>query len=120
VFNSLGVAELRQIVDLELQAVQDRIYQATGSKTIEFTVNDGAKDFLLKEGTDSRYGARHLKRAVERSLVQPMSNLIATGQVQSGDQLMVEFDPDRSRLVFMKEFKDSVPQAGPAEKSAAA
>jgi ATP-dependent Clp protease ATP-binding subunit ClpB len=121
VFNSLGAAELRQIVDLELRSVQDRIFQATGSKTIEFTVNDGAKDFLLKEGTDPRYGARHLKRAVERSLVQPMSNLIATGQVQSGDQLMVEFDPGCSRLVFMKEFKDSVPQVGtPAEKSAAA
>ena len=121
VFNSLGAAELRQIVDLELKSVQDRIFQATGSKTIEFIVNDGAKDFLLKEGTDPRYGARHLKRALERSLVQPMSNLIATGQVQSGDQLMVEFDPDRSRLVFLKEFKDSVPQVGsPSEKSAAA
>jgi len=121
VFNSLGTAELRQIVDLELKAVQERIYRATGSHSIEFTVNDGARDFLLKEGTDPRYGARHLKRAVERSLVQPMSNLIATGQVQGGDQLMVEFDPGCSRLVFMKEFKDSVPEVGtPSEKSAAA
>jgi ATP-dependent Clp protease ATP-binding subunit ClpA len=121
VFKSLGVSELRQIVDLELESVKDRIFRATGTKTIQFTVDDGAKEFLLKEGTDTRYGARHLKRAVERSLVQPMSNLIATGQLQSGDQLMVEFDSDRSRLVFLKEFQDTVPQAGKAsEKSAAA
>jgi ATP-dependent Clp protease ATP-binding subunit ClpB len=120
VFNSLGAAELRQIVELELKSVRERIFLATGSKTIDFTVDDGAKDFLLKEGTDVRYGARHLKRAVERSLVQPMSNLIATGQLQSGDQLMVEFDAERSRLVFSKEFKDSMPVAGTAEKSAAA
>ena len=121
VFNSLGTPELRQIVDLELQSVRDRISRATGTKAFEFTIDDGAKDFLLKEGTDPRYGARHLKRAVERSLVQPMSNLIATGQVQSGDQLMVEFDSGCSRLVFLKEFKDSMPQAGnSSEKSVAA
>ena len=121
VFNSLGEAELREIVDLELQSVQERIALATGSKTIHFTVNDGAKDFLLKEGTDSRYGARHLKRAVERNLVQPMSNLIATGQVQSGDQLLVEVDPERRRLAFLKEFQDTAPQTGaPVERSVAA
>ena len=121
VFNSLGEAELRQIVDLELESVHDRIFQATGTKTIRFTVTDGAKDFLLKEGTDPRYGARHLKRAVERNLAQPMSNLIATGQVQSGDQLTVEFDPERQRLAFLKEFQDTAPQVGtPAGKSLAA
>jgi ATP-dependent Clp protease ATP-binding subunit ClpA len=118
VFNSLGAAELRQIVDLELKAVQERIFKATGTNTIQFTVDDRAKDFLLTEGTDVRYGARHLKRAVERSLVQPMSNLIATGQVQSGDQLTVEFDSALWRLVFLKEFPETAPQAG--EKSAAA
>ncbi|MBZ5619633.1 MAG: AAA family ATPase [Acidobacteriia bacterium] len=121
VFNSLGASELRQIVDLELKSVQDRICLATGANTIQFTVNDEAKDFLLKEGTDVRYGARHLKRALERSLVQPMSNLISTGQVQGGDQLTVDFDSERSRLVFLKESRDAAPQAvNPAEKSAAA
>jgi ATP-dependent Clp protease ATP-binding subunit ClpA len=121
VFNSLGADELRQIVDLELQSVQERISQATGTKTIRFTMNDRAKDFLLTEGTDPRYGARHLKRAVERNLVQPMSNLIATGQVQSGDQLIVEFDPERQRLAFLKEFQETAPQvASVPERSAAA
>jgi ATP-dependent Clp protease ATP-binding subunit ClpA len=121
VFNSLGEPELRQIVDLELKSVQERMARATGTNTIRFTVNDAVKEHLLREGTDTRYGARHLKRAVERILVQPLSNLIATAQVQSGDQLTVELDPVRSRPVFLKEFSEPAPQVvNPTEKSAAA
>jgi len=120
VFNSLGEPELRQIVDLELENVQERVNRATGTNTIHFTLTRPMKDFLLKEGTDTRYGARHLKRAVERILVQPLSNLIATSQVQNGDELTVEYDSDRCRPVFMKEFPEPAPVVGSAEKSAAA
>ena len=66
--------------------VQQRIQAAAANKTA-FLVNvtDTAKEFLLVEGTDSRYGARHLKRAIERLLVQPLSNLMASGQIHRGD-----------------------------------
>ena len=114
VFNSLGAAELRKIVEIELASVKDRLFQATGSKTIGFTLDDRAVDFLLREGTDTRYGARHLKRAIERNLVQPISNLIATGQLQVGDQLSVEFDSTRGRLEFLKDSHDTAPQSGDA------
>ncbi len=59
-----------------------------------------AKGFLLQEGTDLKYGARHLKRAIERLLVQPMSNLIATDQVRGGDCVNVDFDAVRQRTHF--------------------
>ena len=59
-----------------------------------FTLSDTSKDFLLTEGTDLKYGARHLKRAIERLLVQPISNLIATDQVRGGDWIRVDFDPE--------------------------
>ena len=108
VFNPLGEAELRQILGLELRFVQDRVYRATGTSSIGFTVSDGAQDFLLREGTDQRYGARHLKRAVERWLVQPLANLIATGQVLAGDSLLVDFDPASHRLIFLKDKKETV------------
>ena len=49
------------------------------------------------EGTDLKYGARHLKRAIERLLVQPISNLIATDQVRGGDCLSIDFDPTSER-----------------------
>jgi hypothetical protein len=57
---------------------------------------------LLKEGLDFKYGARHLKRAVERFLVYPLSNLVATGQIGLGDLVHVDVDGIRNRLVFSK------------------
>jgi ATP-dependent Clp protease ATP-binding subunit ClpB len=110
VFHSLGETELRQIVDLELVSVEDRIHGATGAAGIELEVADTAKDYLLHEGIDARYGARHLKRAIERLMVHPVSNLIATGQLEGHDRLVVEFDSKLARLVFMKEYPVAEPQ----------
>lgn len=121
VFNPLGDSELKQILDLELRAVEERVSRATGAKPISFTVNPAAQDFLLREGTDPRYGARHLKRAVERLVVQPTSNLLATAQLQAGDALLVDFDPEVSSLMFLKESKEALPhRPSSAGKSAAA
>jgi ATP-dependent Clp protease ATP-binding subunit ClpB len=100
-FKPLGEPELQRILDIELEAVRLRLMRATGSNSVAFTLNDEARAFLLREGTDSRYGARHLKRAVERRLVQPLSNLVATGQMQAGDRVLVE--PDGDLLIFVKE-----------------
>jgi ATP-dependent Clp protease ATP-binding subunit ClpA len=103
VFRPLGEAELRKILDIELRMVQQRVLQASGTSPFIFTVAAGAKDFLLAEGTDMKYGARHLKRAIERHLVQPMSNLIATAQVRGGDWVRVDYDAQAGRMAFLKE-----------------
>jgi ATP-dependent Clp protease ATP-binding subunit ClpB len=103
VFRPLGEPELRKILDIELRMVQQRVLQAAGPDPFIFTVAAGAKDFLLAEGTDVKYGARHLKRAIERNLVQPMSNLIATEQVRGGDWVRVDFDPELGQMTFRKE-----------------
>ncbi len=103
VFKPLGEPELRRILDIELRMVQQRILTAAGANPFIFTVSPAAKDHLLAEGTDMKYGARHLKRAIERHLVQPMSNLIATEQVRGGDWIRVDFDADGLRMTFMKE-----------------
>ena len=85
------------------------------------SVDTAAQDFLLREGTDLRYGARHLKRAVERLVVQPTSNLLATAQLQAGDTLLVEFDSVHNSLTFSKESREVVPRRQtPSGKSAAA
>jgi ATP-dependent Clp protease ATP-binding subunit ClpA len=101
VFRSLKEHHLKQILDLELQAVQDRIMRAAGTKFV-FQCSDGAKDFLLQEGIDFKYGARHLKRSIERFLVYPLSNLVATEQVGLGDLVHVDYDESRKRLTFSK------------------
>src|SRR5678809_244343 len=101
VFRSLKEHHLRQILELELQAVQDRIMQSSGTKFV-FQCSETAKDMLMKEGIDFKYGARHLKRAVERFLVYPLSSLVATGQIGLGDLVHVDVDGIRNRLVFSK------------------
>jgi ATP-dependent Clp protease ATP-binding subunit ClpB len=103
VFKTLGEPELRRILDLELGQVQQRILVSPAEKSFVFTVSPAGKNFLLSEGTDIKYGARHLKRAIERLLVHPLSNLMATNQVDGGDWIQADLDPDKLSLVFTKE-----------------
>ena len=103
VFKPLGESELKRILDLELGQVQQRILLSPSEKSFVFTVSDSGKQFLLTEGTDVKYGARHLKRAIERLLVHPLSNLMATSQVNAGDWVQADFDSERCCLVFTKE-----------------
>jgi len=106
VFQPLGAPELRQILNIELNTVQQRVFHGANAAPFVFQVTAAAKDFLLVEGTDLKYGARHLKRAIERNLVHPMSNLIATGQVRGGDLLRIDFDADAGGLSFFKDAED--------------
>jgi ATP-dependent Clp protease ATP-binding subunit ClpB len=102
-FQPLGTEQLKKILDIELNLVQQRIFNTTADRAFVFTLSDSSKDFLLTEGTDLKYGARHLKRAIERLLVQPMSNLIATDQVRGGDWIRVDFDDSVRALRFARE-----------------
>ena len=102
VFRSLKEHHLRQILDIELRAVQDRITESAGTK-FAFECTDEAKEYLLSEGIDLKYGARHLKRSIERFLVYPLSNLVATQQVETGDFVMVDFNDETKMLTFTKQ-----------------
>jgi len=102
-FQPLGTEQLKRILDIELNLVQQRIFNTTMDRAFVFTLSDSSKSFLLEEGTDLKYGARHLKRAIERLLVQPMSNLIATDQVRGGDWIRIDFDNGANALKFAKE-----------------
>src|SRR5438876_1752293 len=106
VFEPLGPSELRKILTIELDSVQQRILRSANGSPFVFSLTDPARDFLLREGTDMKYGARHLKRAIERNLLHPLSNLIATDQLRSGDLIRVGFDSAANRLTFLKEAED--------------
>lgn len=106
VFKPLGEDELRKILTLELNIVQQRIFSSAAGAPFVFSLTDAARDYLLREGTDLKYGARHLKRAIDRGLVHPLSNLIATEQVRGGDLIRVDFEPTLSQLSFFKEAED--------------
>jgi len=100
VFKPLGTSELRQIVDLEIDALQERVVQMPRGRAFSFTLSDAAKQFLLDEGTDMRYGARHLKRAIERLVVQPLSSLIASEQVAAGDVVSIDHNAAAPAMMF--------------------
>lgn len=102
VFRPLGKAELRSILNLELRQVQQRILHTPAEKPFGFRTTDAAKTFLLTEGTDMKYGARHLKRTIERLLVHPLSNLIASEQISAGDWIELDFDDEEQKLRFAK------------------
>jgi len=102
VFRSLKHQELCQILDLELKAVQRRVDEGTGSRFL-ISVSDSAREFLLNEGIDYRYGARHLKRSIERFLVNALANLSATGQLRVGDVVVVDFNEEMQKLAFYRD-----------------
>jgi ATP-dependent Clp protease ATP-binding subunit ClpA len=101
VYRPLKEYHLQQILDLELQAVQDRIMHSAGAKFV-LQCSDAAKEMLLREGLDFRYGARHIRRSIERFLVYPLSSLIATEQMQSGDLVHVDVNRKTGKLAFIK------------------
>jgi ATP-dependent Clp protease ATP-binding subunit ClpB len=102
-FHPLGPEQLKKILEIELNLVQQRIFALASDNSFVFTLSDKAKSFLLEEGTDIRYGARHLKRTIGRLLVQPLSNLITTEQVVGGDLIVVDFDEKARSMRFTKQ-----------------
>jgi ATP-dependent Clp protease ATP-binding subunit ClpB len=102
-FKPLGPDELQRIADIEIALVQERLKTAAIAPSFALNVNESARGFLLAEGTDARYGDRHLKRAIERLLVQPLANLIASGQIRRGDSIRVSHRPGSPALLFFQE-----------------
>ena len=99
VFHALRPEQLESILEIELGMVQQRVLETARGRFL-FRVTSPAREFLLKEGTDLKYGARHLKRAIERHVVYPLASLLATEQVSLGDVLSIDWDDKDFRLIF--------------------
>jgi ATP-dependent Clp protease ATP-binding subunit ClpB len=115
VFKPLGEEDLRRILDFELEMVQQRLQTAAGGTSFLVSVAESARKLILREGIDPRYGARHLKRAIERLLVQPLSNLMASGQMRRGDYIVISHNEDSPSLTFARDAaaRDGWKVAGP-------
>jgi ATP-dependent Clp protease ATP-binding subunit ClpB len=107
VFHPLRQEQLEEILEIELGMVQQRVLD-TGRGQFLFRATPAARKFLLQEGTDFKYGARHLKRAIEKYVVYPLANLLATEQVRFGDMLVVDWDGKSMHLSFHKEGEGAV------------
>jgi ATP-dependent Clp protease ATP-binding subunit ClpC len=94
VFHTLGKTELLTIVDLEIKKVCDRIK----AKEIHLVLDDKAKELLIEKGYDPQYGARPMRRAVERYLEDPMAEEILRGTIKAGDTATVS--AENGKLTF--------------------
>src|SRR6184192_1714695 len=120
VFHPLRREQLEKVLEIELGQVQQRVLETAKGQFL-FRVTDTGRDFLLQEGTDQRYGARHLKRAIERHVVYPMANLLATEQVHLGDLICIDWNKEQERLTFVREGENLAlparkPEPAPAAK----
>jgi ATP-dependent Clp protease ATP-binding subunit ClpB len=102
VFHPLKREQLEEVLEIELGQVQQRVLETAKGQFL-FRVTNSGRDFLLQEGTDQRYGARHLKRAIERHVVYPLANLLATEQVHLGDLVCIDWDRQHKQLTFVRE-----------------
>jgi ATP-dependent Clp protease ATP-binding subunit ClpB len=102
VFHPLKKEQLEQVLEIELEQVQKRVLQTAKGQFL-FRVTGTGREFLLQEGTDQRYGARHLKRSIERHVVYPLANLLATDQVQLGDLVCIDWNSEQNCLTFVRE-----------------
>jgi len=113
VFHPLRSQQLQQILEIELAIVQQRVLE-TANGPFLIRVTAAAREFLLKEGTDLKYGARHLKRAIERYVVYPLASLLATGQVAIGDVIVIDWDDIDNGFSFSKEAEGALISVSPA------
>src|SRR3984957_19788439 len=116
VFHPLREEQLEQILDIELGMVQQRVLDGRRGQFL-FRVTDPARRFLLQEGTDLKYGARHLKRAIEKFEVYPFANLLATEQIWFGDRVVVDWDEENMCMSFHREGQGAVIPAPPRRRA---
>ena len=96
VFHRLGHAEMCQIVDIQVAEVIERLRD----KSLDLSLTDGAREFIVRVGTDEQYGARPLRRAVQHHIEDPLSELLLKGEFGAGTRITVRPSETDDRLVF--------------------
>jgi ATP-dependent Clp protease ATP-binding subunit ClpA len=99
-YNPLDRAALEAILRQQLEQLQEHVEARLGLAAFEVEVGESARRFLLRAGTSDEYGARELKRAIHRHLMQPLGAMVLQRRVEPGARVRVEFNAKRSRLEF--------------------
>jgi ATP-dependent Clp protease ATP-binding subunit ClpC len=110
-FNSLGKEEINKIIDLELKGLYDRVK----SLGYQLKIATAARDFIAERGFDATYGARPLKRAIQKYLEDPMAEVLIKSNLQEGDHIIVGFNSAKSEIKIKiqkkkKEFPEPLPE----------
>ncbi|MDN3586748.1 ATP-dependent Clp protease ATP-binding subunit [Pedobacter aquatilis] len=111
VFNSLGREEIFRIIDIELKALFGRVH----TLGYEITLTDNAKDYIADKGFDSNFGARPLKRAIQKYLEDPIAEEILKGELTEGDVLEIDYDKE-TELISVNHKKGGKKKEEPKEE----
>jgi ATP-dependent Clp protease ATP-binding subunit ClpC len=104
-FSPLSLEEMLQIVDLQMKEIQERLSE----HGLNVTLSETARDWLAKEGYDPNFGARPLRRALQKHVESPLSVSLLSGQFGEGDQIIVDLDAEKNSLVFRKGENQGIP-----------
>ena len=99
-YRPLGSESLNTILDYEIRQLQDHMDRRLGDRTFRLEVPARARKFLLERGTSMEYGARELKRTLQRQLIQPLAALIAAGEIGSGGRVRADLNSRKDKLVL--------------------
>ena len=113
VFRMLEKTDLNRIVDLEVSKVVARLK----NKKIAVTLDEKAREFLKKEGFDPQYGARPMRRAVEKNIEDPLAEQLLRGDVKEGDKVIATYDEETKKLMFTTEPLQDVPEVAEISNS---
>jgi ATP-dependent Clp protease ATP-binding subunit ClpC len=95
-FNSLSKDDINKIIDLELKGLYDRV-QTLG---YQLKISPAARDFIAEKGFDANYGARPLKRAIQKYLEDPMAEILIKSELHEGDVIFVGFSTAKEEITF--------------------
>ncbi len=109
VFHALSEEHLKKIVEIQL----DRVRQRLAERHIELELTDAARAHLVRAGYDPNYGARPLKRAIQREIETPLGRRILKGEVRDGQTVLVDFDQASGELNFTAQPEGRVAAGGP-------
>ncbi len=111
IFHPLDAENLRRIIDIQIPRALSRLKD----KRIAFTLNEKAKNFLSQKGYDPTFGARPLKRAIQKYLLDPISKLLISGEIKEGDIVSVSADLAKEVLSFETQVKKPKKNSQPAQ-----
>jgi ATP-dependent Clp protease ATP-binding subunit ClpB len=105
IFHSLGRHEIQKIIDLQLFQLE----HLAAERNIQIALTDRARELLLREGFDPQYGARPMKRAIQRLIINPLSMQLLEGRVRNGDKLLIDGDLGQSQMKFERQAEQPAP-----------
>jgi len=98
IFNTLDQEEIKRIIDLQVSHLGKRL----AARKMGITLTDRAKEHLTRVGYDPSFGARPLKRVIQREIENPFALRILEGEFKEGDDIKVDFNPEKDEILFSK------------------